>query len=69
MAIESGEIRSDSIYTLDEFSRRSGLGRDGMRSARNGGLRVIRKHNRGYVKGADWFAYLEKSSHDEKPPA
>jgi len=54
-----GEISIDSSYTLEEFQARTGLKRDAMRGARQKGLRVIYRHNRGYVLGRDWLAYLD----------
>jgi len=54
-----GVIDVKSCYTLKEFAQRTGLKRDAIRSARNQGLRVIYKHNRGYVRGQDWVEYLE----------
>lgn len=51
-------IRSDHSYSLGDFQRRTGLGRNGLRSARNKGL-LIRKCGRNrYVLGADWHEFL-----------
>lgn len=58
--MEGGEIRADASYTLKEFSKRAGLGRDGLRSARQKGLQITRAHNRGYVIGRHWMEYLER---------
>ncbi|MCG6157100.1 hypothetical protein [Rubinisphaera margarita] len=60
-----GEINSGSVYTLSEFQRRVGLGRVGMQTARRQGLRVIRQHNRAYVRGSDWLDYLESTQGDQ----
>lgn len=54
-----GEISIDSSYTLEEFQARTGMKRDAMRAARRKGLRVIYRHNRGYVLGRDWLSYLD----------
>lgn len=61
VTIESGEVLSNGVYSLADFQKRVGLSRDGMRSARRAGLRVIRLHNRAYVRGSDWMDYLNKS--------
>ncbi|QGQ26836.1 hypothetical protein F1728_31020 [Gimesia benthica] len=52
-------ISIDSCYTLEELMKRTGLKRDAMRTARRKGLRVIYRHNRGYVLGRDWLSYLD----------
>lgn len=54
-----GEINRDSAYTLDEFTKRTGLKRDALRSARHNGLTVTYKHNRAYILGRHWLAYLQ----------
>lgn len=59
--IDSGEIVANASYTLDEFSRRTGLKRDAIRAARHNGLIVTRRHNRAYVLGKHWLEYLEGS--------
>lgn len=66
---ESGEIIQDACYTISEFSIRTGLKRDAMRSARKNGLRVIYRHNRAYIMGRDWLSYLDKMEHtnDDSP--
>lgn len=56
----SGEISSNASYTLSELSKRTGLKRDALRSARRKGLRVVYLHNRGYVLGRDWLLYLDE---------
>lgn len=60
-AIKSGEVLSNGAYTLPDFQDRTGLGRDAMRAARRKGLRVIRLHNRVFIRGSDWLDYLSKS--------
>jgi len=54
-----GEIRGDSVYTLDEIKKRLGLGIAAMRSARRQGLRVRRVGRRAFVLGRDVVAFLE----------
>ena len=53
------KISVDAIYGLDDFMERTGLKRDAMRAARKKGLRVIYRHNRGFVLGRDWLSYLD----------
>ena len=54
------KISVDAIYGLDDFMERTGLKRDAMRAARRNGLRVIYRHNRGFVTGRDWLSYLSR---------
>ncbi|HAH48095.1 hypothetical protein [uncultured Gimesia sp.] len=69
MAIsECGEISQDACYTLAEFTSRTGLKRDALRAARRNGLRVVYKHNRAYIMGRDWLAYLDSSESDNTTP-
>jgi hypothetical protein len=54
-----GEIRADSLYTLDELMDRLRLGKAALRKARREGLIVKRIGRRSYVLGRDmieWFA-------------
>jgi len=53
-----GEIRSDAVYTLYEFKRRSGMQDWAFRAARRKGLQVLRLGRNGYVHGADWIKFL-----------
>jgi dienelactone hydrolase len=53
-----GEIRADSLYTLDEARQRTGLGQAALRTARRNGLKVKRIGRRGYVFGADLIEYF-----------
>lgn len=57
-ATSPGEISPDTLYTLEEISRRTGLGRHSLRAARRQGLAVRYVHNRGYVIGRDVIQYL-----------
>lgn len=56
---ECGIIDKDSSYTLSTFSKLTGLKRDALRTARRNGLKVIYRHNRGFVMGRDWLSYLD----------
>lgn len=54
-------IRIDEVYTLTEFCRRTGLGRNGVRAARKRGLPVSQCGRNRYVAGADWAEFLRKA--------
>lgn len=58
-ARDVGEIRSDSIYTLTEFSRRCGLARWGVRELRLAGLKIFEFHGRKFVAGKSFIEFLE----------
>lgn len=53
-----GVIRADEIYTLSEVKRRLDITDATLRAARRAGFKVIYKHGRGYVFGADLIGYL-----------
>lgn len=53
-------IESGRVYQLFEFMKLAGIGRHAFRTARDNGLRVIRTAGRCYVRGDDWFDYLDK---------
>lgn len=67
--VVNSEIAKDSSYVLDDFKVRTGLGDAGLRNARRSGLNVRYAHNRGYVLGADWIAYLEDQTTVPPGPA
>lgn len=73
MAKDEGVVLSgisrDVAYNLDDFKTRVDLGDAGFRQARRSGLKVRYVHNRGYILGADWFAYLEEQSTVPPGPA
>lgn len=52
-------IRIDEVYTLAEFQRRTGLGRNGIRAARKRGLPVRQCGRNKYVAGVDWAGFLQ----------
>ncbi len=56
----AGEIKADSLYTLDEIRARLGLGLAALRTARRRGLTVRRIGRRGYLLGRDVMAYVEQ---------
>lgn len=51
-------IRSDHAYSLEDFRRRTGLGRNGLRAARKKGLPIRKCGRNRYVLGADWHEFL-----------
>jgi hypothetical protein len=51
-------IRSDHAYSLGDFSRRTGLGRNGLRAARKKGLPIRKCGRNRYVLGNDWHEFL-----------
>jgi hypothetical protein len=52
-------IRIDEVYTLSEFQRRTGLGRNGIRAARRRGLPVHKCGRNKYITGAEWAGFLQ----------
>ncbi len=56
-----GEVKADSIYTLEEIQARLGLGLAALRTARRHGLKVRRIGRRGYVLGRDVMDYVERA--------
>jgi hypothetical protein len=59
-----GVIERDVVYTRDEFLRRVGWAKLALRSARKAGLRTIEFNRRTYVRGADFFEFLEAQMRD-----
>ena len=55
---ELAPIEDGATYPLDEFSRRSGLGRHALRQARRQGLPVRRLGGRAYIRGQDFNQFL-----------
>ena len=55
---ELAPIENGTTYPLDEFQRRSGLGRHAMREARRKGLKVLRLGSRAFVRGEDFNTFL-----------
>jgi hypothetical protein len=69
MKSESGEIQRDGLYSLAEFTKRTGLKDWALRAARRAGLRVLYLHGRGFVRGADWFEYVAQVAASVSPSA
>jgi len=57
-----GVVHAEEIYTLKEFSKRTGMRASSLRSARRAGLRVFYVHKHAYVCGRDWIEYVRNSS-------
>lgn len=55
---ELAPIENGVTYPLDDFTRRSGLGRHAMREAKKKGLKVCRLGTRAFVRGSDFNAFL-----------
>lgn len=53
-------IRLDEVYDLAEFKQRTRIGDWGLRMARRKGLRMVAVGRRKFVRGADWFAFLDR---------
>ena len=52
-------VRDNESYTLAQFFRRTGMSRHGLRLAERRGLNTVRVAGRKFVRGSDWFTYLE----------
>ena len=67
---ESGEIQRDGLYSLAEFTKRTGLKDWAIRAARREGFRVLYVHNRAYICGGDWIDYcMQTATADPIPDA
>lgn len=53
-------IESSSIYPLRDFQKMTGLGDAAMRAARRRGLHVVRVGRNKFVRGSDFYQYLEQ---------
>ncbi len=53
-----GLIEPGVSYRIDEFQKRTGLGRWALRTARRNGLTVRYAGGRAFVNGTDWIAYV-----------
>jgi len=62
----STPIRIDEVYTLTEFMRRTGLGKDGIRAARRKGLRICKCGRNHYVAGSEWLRFLSSIQADSQ---
>lgn len=64
---ELAPIESGCTYPLDEFARRSGLGRHALREARRKGLKVKRLGGRAYVRGDDFDEFIASLPDGQSP--
>ena len=64
-----GHIDQNGIYSFEDFQRRTGLGVGALRVARKRGLKVFYCHNRAFIRGADWDAYVSAASTEAPGPA
>jgi hypothetical protein len=62
-----GVISHHEIYTLEEFSLRTGLKSSALRQARRAGLRVFYAHGHAFISGREWNRYLaaQQSAHSQ----
>ena len=54
-------IHSQTLYPLSVFGQYAGLSTAAIRTARRGGLRVLRMGRRAYVLGSDFIEYALKA--------
>lgn len=54
----AGEIERGTTYTLSRFLEITGMGRKGLRDARDSGLRVVIHGKVGYVSGDDFNDWI-----------
>jgi hypothetical protein len=66
---DPGQIDLAAIYSIEGFSKRTGLGVGALRVARERGLKVYYCHNRAFIRGADWDAYVSAASTEAPGPA
>jgi len=64
-----GVIRADASYVKAAFLARVGMKDPAFRTARRAGLKVIYTGGRCYVRGNDWFAYLDRLASQQTPEA
>jgi hypothetical protein len=60
-----GVIHAAESYRADEFRRRTGLNDFTWRAVRKAGLRVVRFGRKLWVRGSDWFEFLERAASGE----
>lgn len=58
-----GTIDRHTVYRLDEFCRRLGIGRAGWRSLKQQGLRTRTVGKRTLIVGEDFFRWLDRQEH------
>lgn len=60
-------INRDTVYSLAEFMKRTGLARAAVRNARKAGLVVRRCGNRKFLLGSDWIEFLADDKRADIP--
>lgn len=60
-------IDPEMLYSKEELCLRTGFKQHAWRMAREGGLRVCEVHNRAFVLGADFIAYVLRSTGTTEP--
>ena len=53
-------IKRDEVLTLGEFRRRTGFARASMTGLYSSGLPVKRVGKRVFIRGGDWYAFLDR---------
>lgn len=66
---ELGPVDVTAIYAIPVFCGLTGLGDGALRVARERGLKVFYCHNRAFIRGADWDAYVSTASTEAPGPA
>lgn len=56
------KIEPQSLYSLEEFKRVSGMGNWALRSARKAGLQMLKIGNRKFVKGQSFIDFIESQN-------
>jgi hypothetical protein len=59
-------IQPQSLYPLQVFEEHAGLSSTAIRTARRGGLRVLRIGIRAYILGSDFIDYAIKAQASDK---
>jgi hypothetical protein len=65
-AAACGEIRPESMYTLEEIKSRLGIGAGSLRAMRRQGLTVRYQGRIGLIFGRDLIAHIESSGKTER---
>jgi hypothetical protein len=60
---QQGMIQDGVVYTIQEFSRRTGFREWAIRSLRKKGLPVIRVSGRSFICGRDFLQFLDREMH------
>ena len=59
---EREPVERGKMYDYQDFLRRTGLGGYAMRQAKKKGLVVVELHGKQFVRGDDWFDYVERQT-------